>query len=217
MRIWQIWATGILGAVSALAAPVGLQAASIVPGSVLIPAAAEAEPSGGLIIATAATPFSVPGAFSGTLYSDVISGDAANPLGGLTFVYRVTNDGVSGPNSIGRLSIDDFFGFLTDASYNPSAGVAPASIDRNVSADVIGFNFLPTPVDPLAGFLAPGASSARLIVQTNSPAYKGGLASLIDGGVISVATFAPAAVPEPGMGVLAALSLAGLVAARRRR
>ncbi len=216
MRIQRIWAMGILGAVAAMLAPAALEAASIAPGSVLIPATSEAEPSGGLIVATLSTPFSVPGAFSGTLYSDVIAGDASNPLGGLTFVYRVANDGVSGPNSIGRLSVDDFLGVLTDASYNPSAGVAPASIDRNVSGDVIGFNFLPTPIDPLAGFLAPGGSSARLIVQTNSPAYKGGLASLIDGGVISVPTFAPAAVPEPGTGVLAALSLLGLVAARRR-
>jgi hypothetical protein len=123
---------------------------------VLIPAAAELEPTGGAILASASTGFVVGGAFSGTLFSDVIAGDPSNTLGGLTFVYRVVNDGAAGPNSIGRVSITSLLGWSTDASYNPSAGVGPASIDRNPSGDVIGYNFVPTPIDPLAGFLSPG-------------------------------------------------------------
>jgi len=185
-------------------------------GSVLIPAAAEAEPVGGAILASTATGFIVAGAFSGTLYSDVIAGDTSNPLGGLTFVYRVDNNGLSGPNSIGRMSIASMLGFAIDASYNPSAGVAPASIDRNPSGDVIGFNFVPTPIDPLAGFLAPGSSSARLIVQTNAPAYTSAVASLIDGGVITVPTFGPA-VPEPSSIMLGLGGLVSLAALRLRR
>lgn len=206
--------TSIVSGIAVLVCSVVLRAAVIVPGSVLLPAASEPDPVGGTIIATLAVPFAAPGAFSGTLFSDVISGDASNPLGGLTFVYRVTNDGVAGPNSIGRLTVADFTGFATDASYNPTAGVAPSSIDRIISGDVIGFNFQPTPIDPLAGFLVPGSSSARLVVQTNAPLFVPGTAYVIDGGITSAATFAPA-VPEPGM-----LALAGVVpmlALRRRK
>ncbi len=192
------------------------QALPLPAGSVLIPATSEADPAGGVILASSSTGFVVAGAFSGTLFTDVIAGDASNTLGGLTFVYRVVNDGLSGPNSIGRMSIASMLGFTIDASYNPTAGVAPASIDRNPSGDVIGYNFVPTPIDPLAGFLGPGASSARLIVQTDAPAYIPAIASLIDGGVITVPTFGPA-VPEPSSIVLVLGSLVSLAALRLRR
>lgn len=192
------------------------QALPLPAGSVLIPAASESEPSGGVVLASSATGFVVAGAFSGTLYTDVIAGDASNTLGGLTFVYRVTNDGASGPNSIGRMSIASMLGFTVDAAYNPSAGVAPASIDRNPSGDVIGFNFVPTPIDPLSGFLGPGKSSARLVIQTDAPAYIPAFASLIDGGVITVPTLGPA-VPEPSTIALILGSVVSLGAWRLRR
>lgn len=185
-------------------------------GSVLIPAASELEPVGGVILTSSATGFVVAGAFSGTLYTDVIAGDTSNLLGGLTFVYRVENDGASGPNSIGRMSLASMLGFSIDASYNPTAGVAPASIDRNPSGDVIGFNFVPTPVDALADFLGPGASSARLVIQTNATDYQPAIASLIDGGVITVPTIGPA-VPEPSSIALGAGCLISLAALRLRR
>lgn len=192
------------------------QALPLLPGSVLIPAAAEAEPAGGTILASTSTGFVVAGAFSGTLFTDVIAGDASNPLGGLTFVYRVDNDGGAGPNSIGRLSIASMLGFAIDAAYNPTAGVAPASIDRNPSGDVIGFNFVPTPIDPATGFLGPGKSSARLVIQTDAPAYAPAVASLIDGGVITVPTLGPA-VPEPSTIALVLGGIASLGAFRLRR
>lgn len=192
------------------------QALPLVPGSVLIPAAAEAEPVGGVPVTSTVSAISVPGAFSGTLFTDVFAGDASNPLGGLTFVYRVDNDGLAGPNSIGRMSIASLLGWTIDASYNPTAGVAPASIDRNPSGDVIGFNFVPTPIDPLTGFLGPGTSSARLVIQTNAPFYQAAVASLIDGGVVSVPTLGPA-VPEPSSIALVLGGIASLGALRLRR
>jgi hypothetical protein len=120
----------LLCAAASLFVSASVQAATLVPGSVLIPASAELEPAGGVILASVSTGFSVPGSFSGTLYTDVIAGDASNPFGGLTFVYRLVNDGVAGSNSIGRITVGSFLGFATDASYNPSAGVAPSSLDR---------------------------------------------------------------------------------------
>lgn len=209
------------------------QAALLPAGSVLIPTASEAEPVGGVILTSSANSFTVAGSFSGTLYSDVITGDASNTLGGLTFVYRLTNDAASGPNSIGRVSIADMSGFAIDASYNPTAGVVPALIDRNPSANVVGFDFVPSPVDPLTGFLVPGQSSARLVVQTNAASYTAAVASLIDGGVTTVPTFGPAilnnpdvppdgpapepTVPEPSALLLTVLVFGAMVYLRPRR
>lgn len=198
----RIVAAALMAVVGSVSCSGQLTAAVIGVGSVAFPATGEAEPVGGTVVASAATPFSVPGAFSGTLYSEVVKGDSSNTLGGLTFVYRLENDGVAGHNSIGRLSISSMAGFLIDAGFNPTSGVAPLMITRDPSGHVVGFNFLPSPLSPPAGFLAPGTSSARLILQTNSPAYIGAVASMIDGGGTSIPTFGPA-VPEPSSAMLA--------------
>ncbi len=191
--------------------------AALVPGSVLIPGAAEPDPVGATLVATTGpVPFVVPGSFSGSLTSSAYSPDPTNPLGGYTFTYLITNDAASA-NSIGRMTVGEFLGWATDGSYQvPVAGVAPASIDRNVSGDVVGFNFVPTPVDPLTGFLGPGASSALLVVQTDAPFYAPSLANLIDGGVTSVAALGPA-VPEPSTIALVLGSLVTLGVYRLRR
>jgi hypothetical protein len=191
-------------------------AAALPSGSVLVPTPGELDPTGGAVVASQAVGFSVPGAFSGVLTSKVISGDPSNALGGLTFTYEITNDGVSGPNSIGRLSVADFSGWLVDASYqSTSVGVVPASIDRQPSGEVVGFNFLPTPIDPLTAFLAPGTGSRILVLQTSAPAYGDVLASVIDGGVTQAKSYGP--VPEPSALVLAACGALGVGLALRRR
>lgn len=212
MRLAACVALAVLASVATQA-----HGAALVPGSVLIPGAAEPDPTGGAVVATTgAVPFSVPGSFTGKLTTTVISGDPSNALGGLTFTYLITNDAASA-NSIGRLTVGEFLGFATDGSYQvPAGGVAPASIDRNVSGDVVGFNFVPTPVDPLTGFLAPGASSALLVVQTDAKAYAPSLANLIDGGVTSVSSLGPA-VPEPSTIALVVGSLVSLGVYRLRR
>lgn len=192
---------------------------ALVPGSVLIPAAAEADPTGGAVVATTGpVAFSVPGSFSGLLTTTVISGDPSNTLGGLTFTYLIENDAASA-NSIGRLTVGEFLGFATDGSYQTpvaASAVAPASIDRNVSGDVVGFNFVPTPVDPLTGFLSPGVDSALLVIQTDASGYAPSIANLIDGGVTSVASLGP--VPEPSTiaMVLGSLVTLGVYRLRRR-
>ena len=207
------YCTFVLSAVCVLVASVSAHAAPLFPGGVLVPVPGEPDPVGG-IIASTTVPFSVPGAFSGSVTAQVYAGDFSNPLGGLTFTYKVTNDGVSGPNSIGRVTVEDYTGWLTDVSYQipiPVGSVAPATTDRNASADVVGFNFLP--LGPPTGSLAPGLSSTLLVIQTNAVAFTGGTTFLIDGGITSVPTFGP--VPEPGM--LALLTAAPLLALRRRR
>jgi hypothetical protein len=149
------------------------------------------------------------------LTTTVLSGDPSNALGGLTFTYELANDGKAGPNSIGRMTVVDFGGWLVDASYqSTSAGVVPGSIDRQPSGEVIGFNFLPTPADPLTAFLVPGTNSRKLVLQTNAPAWNDTLASLIDGGVTQTASYGP--VPEPSTWLLLGIGMALLGWLRRR-
>lgn len=215
MQFSKLNRLAVVVAVTSLVVAMPALGAVLVPGSVLIPAASEPDPTAGAVVAsTGPVPFSVPGAYSGTLTTTVISGDPSNILGGLTFTYLLTHDGVAGPNSIGRLTVTDFIGFATDASYKPVPGVAPASIDRNVSADVVGFNFVPTPIDPLAGFLVPGSSSALLVVQTDAPMFADSTAFVIDGGVTGVPSLGPV-VPEPATLACFAVAAVGLI--RRRR
>ncbi len=193
-------------------------AAALASGAVLVTSLWETDPIAGAPVDVRIQPFSSPGSLSGRLISEVLSGDPSNALGGLTFVYTLVNDGASGPHSIGRLSVDDFAGWQVDASYQTtSVGIAPGSIDRQPSGDVVGFNFLPTASDPLTGFLAPGDTSRKLVLQTNALAYTSVLASIINGGVTQAASFGPAPVPEPSTFLLAALAGIGLLAFRQNR
>ncbi|MFO0897416.1 MAG: PEP-CTERM sorting domain-containing protein [Pirellulales bacterium] len=198
-----------------LAVPKAACAAALTSGATLVAPLGEVDPVGGNPIGSLIQPFSSPGSVSGRLISQVISGDPSNALGGLTFVYFLVNDGAAGPHSIGRLSVDDFAGWQVDASYQTtSVGIAPGSIDRQPSGDVVGFNFLPTGFDPLTGFLAPGATSRKLVLQTNALRYTNVMASIINGGVTQAASFGPAPVPEPSTLLLAALAGLGLLAVR---
>jgi MYXO-CTERM domain-containing protein len=189
---------------------VGAQSyAAILPsGGTLFPAPGEPDPTGGVEVANLTTPFAVPGFFSGSLTTRVISGDPSNTLGGLTFTYLLTN-GTAGPNAMARLTVKDFTGFATDASYQvPTSGVAPAYIDR-LTADVIGFSFSGIGAGPIF----PGQSSSLLVVQTDAQGWVASTASIIDSGAITVASLGP--IPEPATLGLAAFGALALV--RRRR
>lgn len=183
------------------------QAASITMGGSIFMPAGEADPVGGTVVASRAEPFSSP-TFTGLLLTTVISGDATNPYGGLTFTYLVTND-LSSAHPLGRFTANGFDGWLTDASWQaPSVGTTPALINRP-TADFLGFTFL----DGFGGLIAPGKSSALLVIQTDAPSYVDNFASVIDGFVATVPTYSPA--PEPA--TLALLTLGGLALAMRRR
>ena len=184
-----------------------------------IHAVGENDPTGGTLIA-GGTPLSFTSAtFSGTLTTDVISGDPSNPYGGLTFTYLLSNDSVS-PDQIERLTINSFAGFQTDVSYQtPAIGTIPDISDRSGSGNTMGFSFNGPPVSML-GTLLPGHSSALLVIQTDATHYTSTTANVIDGSVTSVATYGPIAmIPEPSSMVLAGLGFVALAAVgyRRRR
>jgi hypothetical protein len=189
------------------------QAAPLATGSTIL-ASAGAGPSGGSVVGSEAIPFSTAN-YSGTLTSQVISNDPSNPFGpgDLTFTYQLQNAAGS-TDDLDRLTVASFAvgGLLTDASYQtPTTGVIPFTFDRNTS-DVVGVSFASSPIG--SGLVAPGTSSALLVIQTNATTFQSTSASVIDSLSTSVASFAPLAVPEPSTLVLAGLF--GFAALRRK-
>lgn len=208
-----------LVAAMAICMPGLAAAAPLVAGGVQLPVAAEVDPVGSTETkATSTVPFNVPGSFSGTLTSTVLSGDTSNPYGGLTFTYRLSSD-ASSIHNIARISLQGFAGLLTDASYqSTSPGVAPGLVDRSTSSDVVGYYFLPYVGDSRADFMEPGDTSVLMVVQTNSTTYAPSTASLINGGQLTIDALAPQApppVPEPASLCVLALGAMGFLGRRR--
>jgi len=187
---------------SALAAPIG-------PGGTLFLAPAEPMPGGALVSPVLNLPFAT-GFYSGTLTSYVLAGDPTNPLGGLTFVYVVTNNAGSA-HSLGRLTVNGYAGFGTDASYVAATGIDPLFIDRQANGDSLGFSFSNAMAHSL---IIPGGMSSVLVIQTDASQFRLSIANVINGAVTQVDTWAPA-VPTPGAAALAGLGF--LAAGRRRR
>ena len=187
-------------------------AALLTTGNTLNPAPQEAgQPSpGALQVANISIPFSAPGNFSGVLTSTAFRNDTTNPFGpnALTFVYQVSNNQGSA-NALARAVFDSFVGFQTDASWD-GAGTRPARVDRLTAGDV-GWSF---DIAGGVGPILPGASSTRLVVQTDATFFGSSNASIIDGAIVTGIPAIGPAIPEPAS--LGALALAGLVLRRRR-
>lgn len=177
------------------------------------------------------TPFVAadPTAFSGVLDSWVLSGNTDNPLGGLSFVYRVANSQVS-TDAIHRIAINGYSGLTVEAGYlnagsTPTGGVigalgvTPTLVDRGVApGDNTGFSFLAGTISGLTfESINPGENSSYLLLYTNATTYSRSMASVIDGSVASAATFAPVPEPETYAMMLAGLGLMGFVVRRRSK
>lgn len=188
----------------------------------------------GTLLASLVDPFtSSLGTTGGTLVSAVFM----EAGGTLDFYYQVTNDvqstncggaGQSACDPISRQTDTTFTGFSTalgfrvDGSTLPGGvfvdgTVAPVTGDRNSVGNVIGFSF--NPPDPAK--IQPGQTSNVLVISTNATHFKAGNASVIDGGVTTVAAFeptnGPAKVPEPASIVLLGGGLLALAGIRRVR
>lgn len=196
------------------------QAATINPGQTLF-AVGEAGPVDGTKVDFLDEPLTAK-TFTGILHSEVWENDISNPFeGGLTFVYWIDNTNAEGGNSLSRFTTSNFAGFSTDVSFDPTNGRAPTLVDRGGSGDVMGYSFLG---DPELGFgegkIAPGETSAKLVIQTNAQAWVRTLGFVINGSTAQAATFAPTAiVPEPSSMALAGMGIAGVIgyALRRRK
>jgi len=170
-----------------------------------------------------------PTAFSGVLDTFVLSGNTDNPLGGLSFVYRVTNAQIS-TDAIHRLAVNGYSGVQLQAGYLNSGvsptgaaigalGVVPTLVDRGLAPGAnAGFSFLQGTVSGISfNSIDPGLSSSYLVLYTNATTFGPSIASVIDGSVASAATFAPVPEPETYAMMLAGLGLMGFVARRRSK
>jgi hypothetical protein len=181
------------------------------PGGVLA-ATYEPDPSGGTALTTTSVPFSS-GVLQGTLISSVISGDANNPFGGLTFTYQIVVSSLS-TDSASQISVSSYASFLTDTSYNNTGSYAGTDVPDFMSrssgtGNVVRFTFLNNPIGA-------GSSSALLVVQTSAQSWNYTTAGVTDGQTVNVNSVAPAAVPEPASCALILLGL-GIAGFRLRR
>lgn len=149
--------------------------------------------------------------FSGTLELKIIRETVA---GTLDFYYRLSNDSGSA-DAIHRFTNIDFGGYSTDVDFRTdlAGGTVPAAYaDRSANGSIVGFDFTLGG----GGLLTPGSTSKWFFIKTDATNYHAGSTAVINGGVATVASYAPAApVPEPMTMALAGMALAA--AARRRR
>lgn len=149
--------------------------------------------------------------FTGTLTSKVWTDDESNPWGGLTFTYKLANNGDCG-ESLGLFALRGFAESLTDLNYSGS-GIAPRTVSRSTDGDQITFGFFNRDGDET---LHPGGTSARLVVQTGCTTW--GLNQLVglDSLEVIAPAFAPLAVPEPTLATFISLSVAIAFAQRKK-
>ncbi|MFW5697905.1 MAG: PEP-CTERM sorting domain-containing protein [Fimbriimonadaceae bacterium] len=154
------------------------------------------------------------GNFTGELTSVVAKTDATGD--NLIFAWILANDETS-INAIRRITVNDWMGWSAAVAQHEDAGLvgtSPKSVleaDRSVDGDVIGFDF-PRTQD---GLLSAGTNSTVFWALSDATDYKESFASVIDGTVANVGTYAP--VPEPASMLALATGLGALVARRRAR
>jgi len=218
---------GIFGVSTASATLIGTFPTN--PGDTVVPTLVLTGAAPGTLLASLSVPFvDTLGTDSGTLVSAVYR----EAGGTLDFYYQVSNNPTA-PNCpttqhptcdpISRVTDTSFTHSLTALGFRTDGGsfggpFVPGSAnplfgDRSTSGDVVGFNFSP----PVAAKLQPGQTSDVLVISTDARNFDSGNASVINGGTITVASFEPAAVPEPGSILLLSTGMLGLFAMRRSR
>jgi hypothetical protein len=212
----SLFLIAVLGGVQAASAsPVCAGALSTNPGDTVVLAngafgdcTGTAVPS--TLLASMSVPFTTSTSFdSGTLISAVYREDGS---GTLDFYYQVVLNSTSTACGTANQPACDPIARETNVDFNNggtwttwaatrgdavgpfSAGtVFPMTADRNAAGNVFAFSFAP----PDGAKIQPGQTSAILIVSTDAKSYTSGFSSVIDGGVTTVGSFEPAAVPEP--------------------
>ena len=142
----------------------------------------------------------------------------------LDFLYQIQQTG--GPDSLGRLTTTDYSATLDDVGICSACSpigdlispigplhIAPQFVARGVSGSSIVFDFGGT----LSTQIGDSNESSVLVIKTNATTFGKGSSSIIDGGIATVASLAPATVPEPSTGILVGLVAVGFFMARRFR
>jgi hypothetical protein len=166
------------------------------------------------------------GPVTATIYAEVVK------VGGHDdFLFQVVN---TGSVPIDGQSVQNYGSYTTSVDYLTdgaslggsftSGGLGTYNVNRTSDGSIVNFNFdVP---GPAGTSLAPGATSAVLLIATNAPSYdKLGTATasatLSGNGSATIGfVIEPAAIPEPGslvLGSLALISGAGVYSFRRLR
>jgi hypothetical protein len=204
----------------------------LAPGTTLPPDIFAPCPSCTLLASLNSGPITVSNGQGITLTFDVLSAVYVDPsnvfgAGDLAFVYQVTN--VSGNDFIGRVTADDFSGFMTDVGFTATGSALPGGlfVDGTQAPQLVSRSTTALNNGATVGFIynalapstfAPGTTSTALIIQTDATNFKAGTFNVIDDVVGSTASFEPAAVaaPEPSSVALMLLGV-GLVFVMRKR
>jgi len=185
---------------------------------------------GSFLYDTGAVSYSGPNGFK-ILEREVVFQEslAANPLGGLTFVYQVEYTGTG--KDLSRLASDSYDNAISPMSVGSAAGTASNSLlgaagtkdvtawDWSADKTTFGMTFTPT-LQPA------GTYSYLMIVRTSNTQAVAATVSGIDGGTgnLSIAGYAPSgpninSVPEPSSLAIAGLGALGMIGygVRRRK
>lgn len=200
----------VLIAVSALVATTASAAVFVNPTLALFPPATPAI-LGPVVTSLSSSVVDDAGNFAATLTTSVHSG-GSNPLGGLTFVYTISND------LFPVTAADDLyaFGVLWDPAYTPVA----VDVDTTVGLGVVPFSFALTPNGLVFSFnflaLPAGSTSVAVAIGTAAPSWTIGDAGIINGTTEDALGLVP--VPEPSTyALLAGIGLVGFACWRRCR
>src|SRR4051794_2856574 len=179
--------SAVLGCASASMATLLPVGGTVVPGATSVSAGATQLATTGAVNFVSLVD---PTAYNGTLTTSVFSNDANNPnSGGLTFTYLLTNSANSRDN-LERFVANNFTGYSVDVGVN-GAGRAPATADRNVPGDGVGWDWSGVPA------VAPGTNSTLLVVHTDAHQFQPTTDSIINAFPALAASLGPVPVPEP--------------------
>jgi hypothetical protein len=149
---------------------------------------------------------------SGRLVSVVAKADGFGD--NLIFAWAVLN-GTGSTGNVGRITVNGWTGWTSVVAQHSASSLfgndgKPVKTADRTTADTLGFNFSKVGADKLS----PGTNSTVFWALSNATSFTENVASVINGSVAQVGTYAP--VPEPATLLALGSGLAALASRRRR-